>query len=322
MTRRLSAIAIILFSLQSVLSGQETGYGPGYQTMMMSNPALTGIEGVGKLRLSYLNYYPGKSYNLHSVYVSYDSYFTGIHGGAGFYVSDDYLGGIVNDMRGGISYAYFLKAGKDLFINAGLSASFFHRGYSFGKAILPDQIDPLGEVSFPSGEILTNSGRTLFDIGAGFVFISGKITGGVSVNHLAEPNLSESGVSYERLKRKLLLHLAGDYDIIKQAGMKIRPLALMEIQSNYLSGGPGVVLETRFLSVNFSILANSENALDIQTGFSVEKGKLIAFYNYRFNLISGNKMMPFSVLMQTGLSFSLNNVEKRNSIKTIYLPKM
>ena len=61
-----------------------------------------------------------------------------------FILSDDYLGGIVNDMRGGLSYSYFFQAGKDLFINAGLSASFYHRGYNFDKAVLPDQIDPLG----------------------------------------------------------------------------------------------------------------------------------------------------------------------------------
>ena len=53
----------------------------------------------------------------------------------------------------------FCRQGKTFYINAGLSASFYHRGYSFGKAILPDQIDPLGGVSFPSGETLTASGR-------------------------------------------------------------------------------------------------------------------------------------------------------------------
>ena len=115
----------------------------------MNNPALSGSEGDGVLRLSYLNFYPGNSYNLHSVYFSYDSYFPVLHGGAGIYLSDDYLGGIINDLRGGLSYAYFLKAGKDLFINAGLSASVFHRGFNFKNAVLPDQIDPLGGVVIP-----------------------------------------------------------------------------------------------------------------------------------------------------------------------------
>ena len=322
MVIRLLAVLLVIMNLPSLLSGQETSYGFGYQTMMMSNPALTGSEDEGKLRLSYLNYYPGKSYNLHSVFVSYDSYFTGIHGGAGFYVSDDYLGGIVNDMRGGLSYAYFLQAGKDFYINAGLSASFYHRGFSFGKAILPDQIDPQGGVSYPSGETLAASGHTAFDMGAGFIFIAGKIMGGISVNHLAEPEISETGGENERLKRKLLVHLSGDYGLSKQSVIKIRPLAMMEIQSKFVTGGTGVVLESRFLSFNLLLLANSENEIDMQTGFSLETGKIITFYNYRFNMVSGNNLMPFSLFLQTGLSFSLNNFDKRKSTKTINLPKM
>ena len=54
---------------------------------------------------------------------------------------------LVNDLRGGLSYSYFLQAGRDLYINAGLSASFFHRGFNFSDAVFPDQIDPMGGIS-------------------------------------------------------------------------------------------------------------------------------------------------------------------------------
>jgi type IX secretion system PorP/SprF family membrane protein len=192
MLKQISKIIILILVIPVDCFGQETDPGPGYQMLMVLNPALSGSEGDGVLRLSYLNYYPGNNYNLHSVYMSYDAYFPALHGGAGFYLSDDYLGGIVNDFRGGLSYAYFLKAGNDLFINAGLSASIYHRGYDFDNAFLPDQIDPLGGILFPSSEILATTGRTVFDIGAGFLFISGKIFGGVSISHLAEPDLSKA----------------------------------------------------------------------------------------------------------------------------------
>ncbi len=66
---------------------------------------------------------------------------------------------------------------------------------------------------------------------------------------------------------------------------------------------------------------NSGN-LNIQTGFSLTAGRISVYYNYRFNAISGNKFLPFSLLHETGLAFSLNNVEKRNTIKTINFPKM
>jgi type IX secretion system PorP/SprF family membrane protein len=322
MLRRLKIVVLFIFFLSVGCFGQEIDPGPGYQMMMINNPSLAGSGGDGELRLSYLNFYPGNNYNLHSVYFSYDSYFPELHGGAGIYISDDYLGGIINDFRGGLSYAYFLQAGKDLFINAGLSASVYNRGFNFGNAVLPDQIDPLGGVSLPSSETLALSARTVFDIGAGFLFTSGTFTGGFSINHLAEPDLSGTGNSNERLKRKLLVHLSEDFDISKSHNLKIQPITFFELQGRLVNGGAGAALESKYLAINAVVLGDNAKNLDIQTGFSFSAGRITVFYNYRFNAVSGNKLLPLSLLHQTGLAFSLNNVEKRNTIKTINFPKL
>jgi type IX secretion system PorP/SprF family membrane protein len=322
MLKRLCHILLIIVFIPCICRGQETDPGPGYQMILMSNPALSGSEGDGVLRLSYLNLYPGNNYNLHSVYFSYDSYFPALHGGAGIYLCDDYLGGIVNDIRGGLSYSYFLQAGKDLFINAGLSASVFHRGFNFEGAVLPDQIDPLGGVSYPSSEILSNSGKTVFDIGAGFLFISGKIFGGFSVNHLNEPDLSEGGSTDDKIKRKLFIHLTGDIDLDPSRFLKIRPLGYLGAQEGFISGGFGPVFESNYLSINAILLGSSDKNLNLQTGFSIKAGIMHIYYNYRFNIASGNNLMPLSLLHQTGVAFSLNNVDKRKIIKTINFPKL
>jgi type IX secretion system PorP/SprF family membrane protein len=319
---RLSKIVLFIFLLPAYCFGQEIDPGPGYQMMMMNNPSLAGTGGDGVLRLSYLDFYPGNNYNLHSVYFSYDSYFSELHGGAGVYLSDDYLGGIINDFRGGLSYAYFLQAGKDFFINGGLSASIYHRGFNFDNAILPDQIDPLGGVSIPSSEVLLSSGRTVFDIGAGFLFTSGRFTGGFSINHLAEPDISATGNFSERLKRKLLVHMSEDFTLNKEQNLKIQPLTFFEIQGRFINGGAGMALECKYLAINAVVLGDNGKNLNIQTGFSFSAGRITGFYNYRFNAVSGNKLLPFSLLHQTGLAFSLNNVEKRNTIKTINFPKL
>src|SRR5450759_4391560 len=274
MLRLLNKFLLFTFFLPAYCFGQETDPGSSYQMIMIKNPSLAGSEGDGVLRLSYLNFYPGNNYNLHSVYFSYDSYFSKLHGGAGIYLADDYLGGIVNDFRGGLSYSYFLQAGKDLFINAGLSASAYHRGYNFDNAVLPDQIDPLGGVSLPSSEILATQGRTVFDMGAGFLFISGKIFGGFSINHLTEPDLSISGSSNERLKIKLLLHLAGDFDVNEVQSPKARPLAFLILQGGFLSSGAGVVIESNHLAVNAIMLGDNGSNMNMQTGFSFKSGKV------------------------------------------------
>lgn len=322
MLKRLFKILLLILVIPVYSFGQGTGPGPGYQMMMMNNPALSGSEGDGTVRLSYLNFYPGNNYNLHSVYFSYDSYFSLLHGGAGFYLSDDHIGGIVNDLRGGLSYSYFLQAGKDLYINAGLSASIYHRGYNFDKAILPDMIDPLGGVSIPSAEFLANTGHTIFDIGTGFLFITGKFFGGFSITHLTEPDLSGTGFSNERLKRELLVHLSGDIDIGQDLGLAVRPVTFLDIQRKFLSAGGGAVLENKYFSVNAILLGDNSRNLNVQTGFSLTSGKIVIFYNYRFNIASGNTLMPFSLLHQAGLALSLNNVDKKNTIKTIKFPKL
>ena len=322
MLKRLCKILLIIIIIHPDCFGQDIDPGPGYQMIMMNNPALSGSEGAGILRLSYLNFYPGNNYNLHSGYISYDSYFPVLHGGAGFYLTDDYMGGIINDLKGGFSYSYFLRAGRDLFINAGLSGSFYHRGYNFDKAILPDQIDPAGGVSIPPAELLTNTGRTIFDMGAGVIFISGKIFGGFSVNHLAEPDLSSTASLNEVLKRKLLVHLIGDFNLSRTGNLKIRPQVYTGLQKGYFSAGAGASLESNYLSVNTILLYDNVGNLNVQTGFAFKSGRMSIYYNYRFNLVSENSMYPFSLLHQTGLSFSLTEVDKRNAIKTIILPKL
>jgi hypothetical protein len=51
-------------------------------------------------------------------------------------------------------------------------------------------------------------------------------------------------------------------------------------------------------------------------------GRLVIFYNYRFNLVSADNVLPFPLFHHTGISLNLNNVDKRKTIKTINFPKL
>ena len=322
MAERLTVIflAICLYNISVV--GQETSYGPGYQTVLINNPAFTGSEGDGTLRLSYLNFYPGNSFNLQSFFASYDTYMPVLHGGAGFYITDDYLGGIINDLRGGLSYAYHFQANKNLFISAGLTASCYYRGFNNGAIILPDQIDPLNGVSMPSGEYISEAGRAVFDIGTGVMIMSGRFFGALGLSHLTTPDLAGNGLQTDRIERKLVLNLAGTIDLNKSMEILARPVIAAELQGRDLSVGAGGSVENRFLSLSTVFLVNRAKDMDLQAGCSLKKGIFLFFYNYRFNIYSVNRMLPVSLLHQTGLAISLNYVEKRKIIKTINFPKL
>jgi type IX secretion system PorP/SprF family membrane protein len=319
--RSTALIILIVIVITKICSGQEPGSGTGYQMTLMNNPAFSGSSGDGALRLSYLNYLPGNNYKLNSVWLSYDSYFPLLHGGTGFYISDDYTGGIINDLRAGMSYSYFLQAGRDLFINAGLSASVIHRGFNYSGAVLPDQIDPVGGVSLPSAEVLENGGQSLFDLGAGLLIISGKFFAGVSVTHLNEPGFSETGPSDEKLKRTFFSYIAGDFGIGSKTEMKVRPQIYSAFREGYSYLAAGAAFEIPMFSISALFIRDGGDNLNLQSGFSVTRGNLNIYYNYTFSVASGNNLLPFSLLHQTGLAYSLNRVEKRNSSKTINFPK-
>jgi type IX secretion system PorP/SprF family membrane protein len=303
-------------------SGQLLLPGLGFQSSMIGNPALAGSEGNGMLRLSYQDLYPGNNFNLHSVLLSYDGFFQSLHGGAGFYISDNYLGGVINDLKGGMAYSYFFRAGSDLFISAGLSASFFHRGLNAGEIILPDQIDPLYGAVNTSTETLSSRGKTVLDLGTGFLFISGNVFGGIAINHLTEPNLGTGGFQSDRVYRQVMLHASGLINLNSTKSLILRPLVKIEMSRGGSSAGAGAVLETLHLSISSALIAGNDKVLDIVSGFSISLGNMFVFYNYRYNIASGDKLLPLSVMHNTGIAFSLHNVDKRKTIKTINFPKL
>jgi len=315
-------IYILLVFFSGPLFCQETSYGPGYQTLIVNNPGFTGINLNGILRLSYFNFYPGNNYNFHSFFLSYDSYVSQLHGGTGFYISNDYLGGILSELRGGMSYSYLLQAGKDLYINAGLSASFFHRGYNFNDAVFPDQIDQMGGISLPSSDLATNERTTVFDVGTGFMLIYKRLAFGFAVTHLTQPDLNITGTSPEILDRKYVAHFITEIVLNKNSDLRLMPQAYAELQGKYFCISGGAVLTNNYLSFSSLLMINNYKSIDVQAGFSLRKDKIALLYNYRFNLVSDYSLMPFSLIHQIGLNFILNNVEKRIKVRTINVPGM
>ncbi|MBA4321408.1 MAG: hypothetical protein C0408_01185, partial [Odoribacter sp.] len=219
-------------------------------------------------------------------------------------------------------YAYHFQADKNLFINAGLTASGYYRGFNTGRIILPDQIDPLNGVTLPSGESISERGRAVFDVGTGIMIITGRFLAALAINHLAAPDLAGKGFQTDRLERKFLLNLAGTFEINKNLQVVVKPVITAELQGGKLMAGAGGSLESKSLSISSVILINSAKDVDVQAGCSLKKGHFLFFYNYRFNVVSANGMLPVSLMNQAGLTFSLNNVDKRKIIKTINFPKL
>ncbi|HOK75374.1 MAG TPA: PorP/SprF family type IX secretion system membrane protein [Bacteroidales bacterium] len=301
---------------------QDNFHGYGFQSIVTLNPAAAGSEGDGTLRMMYIMHYPERNMDLHFLSVSYDTYIPLFHGGIAGFVTDNYLGGVLNNLSGGFSYSYHLQAGRNLFVNAGLSAAFRHRGINASKVILPDQIDPLRGPVLPSGESINNRGRTIFDVGTGFMIMWGDFTSGVSVNHLSKPDIGWNGASEDQLPWHITLFAMKVFNLSRKNELSLQPVFLFDFCGDELNVASGATLGNEKFAVS-SLLSYSGNGdINLQPGFSLRFSGSLLFYNYCFNLTSENGMLPFTMYHQAGLSLSLNNVDKRKVIKAIKFPNL
>ncbi len=302
--------------------GQDTEYLSFYYNPVRSNPAMTGSEGVGKLRMVYRDYYPGRGLDLFSIDCSYDTYIDRIHGGLGFFVSENMPGTVLNDLRAGAGYSYHLRASRDLYVNAGFMASVIYRGLNARGIILPEQIDPLQGIVFPASEIISSGAHTSFDAGVGFLFSYMNYHAGISVSHLFKPALGNNGVDESRLDRRYSFH--GSAVFLQGAGdISLIPGFLFNIQGNSTTGAAGLSCLYKNFTANIMPFVNTgQGLIFVQSGIGFIKGQVEIGYNYNFVPVAGSGLQPFTLSNQVYVSIGLNNVEKRDIIKAIIYPKM
>lgn len=293
-----------------------------YSNPILSNPAYTGSSGRSAIVLSYRDYFPGMGFNVGSLYGSWDSFIEPLHGGVGVYLFENRLGNILNDLRTGATYSYHLRAGRELFINAGFMASVIHRSLNTDYIVMPDQIDPLLGPVLPSGQITEFRSRTIFDTGIGFLLIYRNYTGGISLNHIAAPDLTGSGIADSRLPRRISMHVSASYSF-KDSEMCLEPLFAASYQGGVFVAEAGIIYGCNILNINVVAHTDSRQGLSaIQSGIFVEKGLLGIGYNHYFNPGVAGTFVTSSLSSQVTLWVGLYNVEKRGVIRTIKYPKL
>lgn len=317
---RSTAIVSMIFICLTA-EAQDTWYGTLSGLQFMYNPAYTGSTGQPAVRISSYSFLPGNGFGLKSVYASYDGYSSALHGGAGVWVSDDMLGEVMNDFRAGASYAYHLQAGRDLYFNAGLTASMVHRGIKRGSVILPGDIDPFSGFTGISSETINEGDITQFDLGTGLTVSGGTWYAGFSVLHLTQPWLNREHQSYNRLKRLYTLN-AGTTFTHGRSGLALNPSASLQIQDDniiiYL-GTEALYREIMFGAALWHV-RNGFTAAEPSIGWDAGSAKFILSYSY--TLSGGNSVIKGSAIVKAGISICFNNVEKRKAIHVIKLPEL
>jgi type IX secretion system PorP/SprF family membrane protein len=315
--RRAAALVMIIFS-GLALKGQDTWYGTVSAMHFMYNPAYTGAAGVPVLHLSCYSFLPGNGFGLQSVYGSFDSFFQSLHGGAGVWLSDDMLGDVMNDFRAGASYAYHLRAGNNLFFNAGLTASLVYRGINRTSVILPDDIDPfIGPAG--SSEYIAAGDVTMFDLGTGLTFSSGDWYGGISVMHLTQPSLSNDQESHNRLRRLYTINAGASFTVGKSR-TELNPSAAFLAQAGNYTVYLGAEVIYRSLMCGLSLWHIGSGFTSAEPSLGWQAGSTRLLISYSYVLSGGDAAFKGTAIVRAGVSVCFNNVEKSRAVHIIKLP--
>lgn len=301
------------------LSAQDTWHGSVSGMQLMYNPAFAGAGEYGSLNISAYSFLPGKGFGLRSVHASYDGYFESLHGGAGVWLSDDMLGELMNDLRGGVSYAYHFRAGRNVYITSGLTASVISRGIRTGSIILPGDIDPLRGITGEGVDYTAPSGLTRFDLGVGFTIASGPYYGGVSAMHLTRPNLSHDGQTGNRIDRLYAL-TGGALLTPRGKDLSVLPSATLIVQGDELKIYLGSEASWKGLMAGIALwhVTGGFTAAGGSLGWDASNVKIIMSYSYI--VAGGNASIGGTAIVKAGAAFTFGNVEKSRATHIIKLP--
>lgn len=315
------ALSLIL-SYSSCLVAQDVEGSMVYSLVLASNPALTGAEGIGTIDMVYRDYYPGKGLNLNSFYIGYDTYNDFMHGGVGAYISENNLGSILNEINIGANYSYHLRASREFFINAGFGIALMHRSVNRDKIILPDQIDPFLGPVLPSSEVIEIRNRLLFDMAVGFLFNYRNYNAGISLSHIARPNLTGQAGDDSRIKRRFMVHADASFNSGEDR-LEVSPIIYNNVQGHFIYGATGFRLKYNSLGMLILVhYANGSGIYSLQPGFEIETGRVALAYNYLFSPFAGRESIPVYQSNIITVNIRLGNVEKSGVVKAIKLPRL
>jgi len=316
---RYRTIAALLIFCTVTLSGQDTWYGSVSGLQVMYNPAFTGVEGASSIRTSAFTFLPGNGFGLGSVYASYDGYFSSLHGGAGAWVSDDFLGDIMNDLRGGASYSYHFRAGRKVYVTTGLSAAVITRGIRSGSIILPGDIDPFRGITGGGTDYLQTAPVTRFDLGTGFTVSSGNWFAGASLIHLTKPSLSDDAADYNRLDG--MFTFTGGITLTPGGkDFSLLPSAALLIQGDEVRIYLGSEASWKGLTGSLSLwhVTDGFTSMGVGAGWDAATVKIILSYSYI--IAGGDGSIGGTAIVKAGAMFSFGNVEKSRAPHIIKLP--
>lgn len=205
-------IYLIFISLLTFwgVKAQDAEYSQFYANPLYLNPGFTGTSDQTRISANYRNQWPQQGSTYASYSVAIDRYSEKLKGGLGLLIHNSHeRNGIVEKTGFNVLYSHHIKLNPRFFFDLGLRAGLTYKNLDYQNLVFPDMINQLtGERYIGSEEIPENANLLYPDFGVGFIGQFDSFYGGVSVDHLSQPDESVFiGDNRGKLPLKFTVHL-------------------------------------------------------------------------------------------------------------------
>ena len=231
--QKLISLVILLLVVMVVLplsvKAQDPQFSQFYAASLYLNPAFTGNTIQDRATAIYRNQWPSIPGAFVSYSFSYDRNLASLNSGVGLMVTRDKAGtaGLNYTNIAGL-YAYSVQVSKTMMAKAGVRFSYTTRNYDQTKLIFADQIARGGAQS--SVETGINEGVGYEDISVGGMVYTAKFWGGLSFDHVTQPNQSLIG---EEANLPLKYSLHGGYKFMIEGSVEDDTKTSITAAANY-----------------------------------------------------------------------------------------
>ena len=309
---------IYLLIFANVSFAQDPMFTQFYANPLYLNPAFAGSDYCPRVSLNYRNQWPGISGSFVTTSASYDQHIDALNGGIGLLVWDDRAGeGTLSTTNVSGIYSYEIPVTRKFSVRAGIQATWAQKSLNWSKLTFGDQIHSRRGFIYNTQEIQRDETANYVDFSAGLVGYSEKFFGGISVNHLTEPNESVVKGS-SPLPRKFTFHGGVNIPLNRRStrGPKtfISPNLIAQLQGKatqinlgmYLSRGP--LIAGLWYRHKESMIA----LIGFQTG--------IMKFGYSYDITISKLGQTTAGSHEISLGFQFNCKPKRRSFRTISCP--
>lgn len=171
---------------------QDIHYTQFYANKLYLAPSFAGSTIQNRVGTNIRIQWPGLPKGYTTYCTSFDHYFSNFNSGMGLFIQRDVAGtGRLGTIQLAIQYSYDIQMNDFWHFRPGIQFGYLQRSIDYSKLILPYQLTPEGVID-PNGTVIFPEKDHIgaFDGGASVMFYSNKVWLGLSLDHLAKPNVS------------------------------------------------------------------------------------------------------------------------------------